>query len=55
MINTQQRLDRYQELLMISDEQARAFFNENKKVDKRFASVVQLYAVFVEAFIIMMG
>jgi len=49
-MNTQERLDRYKELLSHSEGEARAFLEENRKDDKRFVSLVHLRSALLAAF-----
>jgi hypothetical protein len=48
-VNTRDRLVRYQQLLKFSDKEARDFLEENRQIDRRFASIVELREQFLNA------
>jgi hypothetical protein len=49
-MDTDQRLSRYQELLNISEEKALEFFEEQRKLDERFASIIELHSALSKPF-----
>lgn len=49
-MTTQERLERYQELLQIASTDAQVFLEENREADKRFASIAMLHSALLSGF-----